>query len=84
MNTITFSHSEAPATAERVTREANLIARNLECLGAETAAAATADHIRKFWAPLLRSTVIEQARAHRDRFSVIARDAIARLEPNAD
>ena len=67
------------ATAEHVTREVNMIARNLECIGAE-AAAATADHIRRFWAPLLRSTLFEQAGSHADRFSPIARDAIALLQ----
>jgi hypothetical protein len=76
----TFSDSAAPATAEQVTRDANLIARNLECLGATDAATATADHIRKFWAPLLRSTLLVQARAHGDRFSPIVSDAIALLE----
>ena len=80
----TSSDSEAPATAEHVTRESNLIARNLEALGAEAAAAATADHIRWFWAPLLRLTLLEQADAHRDRFSPIACDAIARLRRDAD
>jgi hypothetical protein len=80
----TFTDSEAPATAEHVTREFNLIARNLECLGAEAAAAATADHIRRFWAPRLRLTLLEQANAHRDRFSPIACEAIAKLRRRAD
>jgi hypothetical protein len=75
----TFADSAAPATADQVTRDANLIARNLACLGAD-AAAATADHIRRFWAPPLRSTLFEQARSHADRFSPIARDAIALLQ----
>ena len=46
--------------------------------------AATADHIRWFGAPLLRLTLLEQADAHRDRFSPIACDAIARLRRDAD
>ena len=50
----------------------------------EAAAAATADHLRRFWAPLLRLTLLEQADAHRDRFSPIACDAIARLRRDAD
>jgi formate dehydrogenase subunit delta len=83
MNTI-FTDSDAPATAEHVTRESNLIARNLASLGAQAAGAATADHIRRFWAPLLRRTLLEQADAHRDRFSPIASEAIARLRRDAD
>jgi hypothetical protein len=76
---VRFGDGTAPATAEQVTRDANLIARNLECLGAKSAAAATADHIRKFWAPLLRATLFEQAHAHPERFSPITGEAILLL-----
>jgi hypothetical protein len=75
--------SAAPATADQVTRDANLIARNLECLGTRRAAAATADHIEKFWAPLLRATLFEQARSHPERFSPIAGEAIVLLQGDA-
>lgn len=75
-----FSDSKAPETARHVTRECNLIARNLACMGDKPAAAATADHIRRFWAPQLRSTLLEQGGAHPDRFCPIASDAIAVLE----
>lgn len=78
-----YRDSAAPATADQVTRDANLIARNLECLGARTAAAATADHIAKFWAPLLRATLFEQARSHPERFSAIAGEAIQLLQGDA-
>lgn len=64
------------ATAQHVTREVNLIARQFECLGADRAAAATADHIRKYWAPLLRSILLAEARGHAERLSPIAREAI--------
>lgn len=77
--TCRFDERRAPATAERVTREANLIARNLACHGDETAAAETADHVGRFWAPLLRATLLEQARAHPERFSPVAKRAIAIL-----
>jgi hypothetical protein len=66
-------------TAQRVTREINLIARQFECLGAERAAQATADHIRKFWAPLLKTTLLSEANSHRDRFSPAASQAIQLL-----
>ena len=77
--TAKFSDSTAPATADQVTRDANLIARNLACHGAGQAAAETAEHIRRFWAPRLRSTLLEQARAHPERFSPITCEAIAAL-----
>jgi formate dehydrogenase subunit delta len=68
-------------TAERVVREANLIARNFECLGRERAGTATAEHIARFWAPLLKDTLFSEAEAHHDRFSPIALDAIVSLRP---
>ena len=67
-------------TAHRVTREINLIARNLECLGNERASEATADHVRRFWAPLLKAELASAFGAHPNRFSPIARQAIAALE----
>ena len=67
------------AVGPRVSRGANLIARNLECLGAKAAAEATADHIRTFWAPQLRATLLAQAQANSQMFSPIAREAIAML-----
>ena len=71
---------DSTATAARVTREANLIARNLACHGAATAASETADHIRRFWAPQLRTALFEQVRAHPDRFLPIACEAIGLLQ----
>lgn len=67
------------AIGQRVSQGANLIARNLECLGAKAAAEATADHIRRFWAPQLRLTLLAQAQANSQTFSPIAREAIAML-----
>ena len=67
------------ATADHVTREANLIARQFECLGADRAADATADHIRRFWAPLLKSRLVVEGRDHAERLSPIARHALAKL-----
>ena len=67
-------------TAQRVTREANLIARQFECLGEEAASAATVDHVRRFWAPLLKAELRSVARTHPELFSPIAREAICALE----
>ena len=67
-------------TGDRVTREINLIARNLACLGDEKASAATADHVRRFWAPLLRAELRSVFGAQPDQFSPIAQQAIAALE----
>jgi formate dehydrogenase subunit delta len=66
-------------TAKHVTREINLIARNFECLGHALASLATAEHIRRFWAPLLKAELATAAAAHPDRFSPIALDAILAL-----
>ena len=66
-------------TAEHVTREINLIARNFECLGDKEASAATADHVRRFWAPLLRAELQSVFDTHPERFSAIARNAIVAL-----
>jgi len=79
----TFDDSGAAATAAHVTYEANQIARNFACLGRSAAVTATAEHIRQFWAPYLRSVARRQARAHRERFSPIAADAIAMLDRSA-
>jgi formate dehydrogenase subunit delta len=75
-----YIDSIAPATADQVTRDANLIARNLACHGARIAAAEVADHIGRFWAPLLRTTLLEQVRAHPERFTPITVDAVAILQ----
>jgi hypothetical protein len=66
-------------TEQRVTREANLIARQFERLGAEPAAQATAHHINTFWAPLLKSSLLGEARKHADHFSPIAKRAVCIL-----
>ena len=66
---------------KRVVREANLISREFACLGAQRAAEATAAHIRTFWAPLLRTALVGEARAHSELFSPIARHAVDLLEP---
>jgi hypothetical protein len=66
-------------TAKRVVREANLIARQFHHLGTELAARATAQHMRRFWAPLLRTVLLNELREHGDRFSPAARQAAGLL-----
>ena len=45
------------STLENLIRMANQIARNFEAQGQEAAVTATAEHIRKFWAPRMRAAV---------------------------
>lgn len=73
------SEANMAITGDHVTHEINQIARNFECLGEETAASATADHVELFWAPLLKEALAGQARTHPDAFSPIANKAIALL-----
>lgn len=71
-------------TTDRVRREINLIARNFECLGDSKASAATADHVLRFWAPLLKAALKSAFRAQPEQFSPIARQAIVALELQSD
>jgi formate dehydrogenase subunit delta len=67
------------ATGEHVVYKANQIARNLAYMGRRKAAAATADHLRKFWAPYLRSVLLDEYSANQNAFSPTARQAILLL-----
>lgn len=69
-------------TTNRVTRDINQIARNFACLGDESASLATADHVRRFWAPLLKAELASAFGSQPERFSPIARRAI-KLLPHA-
>ncbi len=44
-------------TSEKLVRMANEIARNLKSQGDETAIAATAEHLTRFWTPGMRKTI---------------------------
>lgn len=68
------------ATAPHVVYKANQIARNLAYMGSRNAAAATADHMRKCWAPYLRSVLLDEYSANRNAFSPTARQAILLLK----
>lgn len=68
------------STLENLIRMANQIARNLETQGPEAAAAATADHIRKFWAPRMRAAVQDHIEREVGRgLSEIALQAFRRI-----
>lgn len=57
-------------------RMINQIAANLAARGKEVAVAETAEHIRMFWDPAMRSTILT---TDRSALSEIARDAVERL-----
>jgi formate dehydrogenase subunit delta len=65
--------------AEKLAMMANQIARNLAVQGEATAAAATADHIRRFWDPRMRAAIIAHAEAG-GALDPVAREAVAMLE----
>jgi len=67
------------ATAEHVLYQTNQIARNFSVLGRSAAAAATADHIRTFWAPYLHWVLLREFERRKEQFSPIAQDAVASL-----
>jgi formate dehydrogenase subunit delta len=70
------------ATAERVLYQTNQIARNFAVLGPEAAAAATADHIRTFWAPYLRWVLMREFDRRTHAFSQTAQAAVGLLRDN--
>jgi formate dehydrogenase subunit delta len=67
------------ATGEHVVYKANQIARDLAYMGERKAAAATADHLRRFWAPYLRSVLLDECSANQNALSPIARQAVLLL-----
>jgi formate dehydrogenase subunit delta len=73
--------AEAPitATGRHVTYEINQIGRNFGSLGQHAAAEATADHVARFWAPLLRQALREEARLRPASLSPIASEATTLL-----
>jgi formate dehydrogenase subunit delta len=67
---------------EKLVRMANDIARNLAVQG-ETAVAATADHITRFWDPRMRAAIIAHAAAGGEGLIPPARDAVRLLKAPA-
>ena len=60
----------------RLTYMANQIARNFAVRGDEAAAAATADHLGKFWDPRMKAAILA---SDQSGLSPIARAAVAQL-----
>ena len=66
--------------ASRLRQMADQIARNFAVRGEEPAAAATAEHIKRFWDPRMRAAILADDRA---ALSPIARRALDLLEAQA-
>lgn len=64
------------STLDRLIYMANQIARNFAMQGDEAAAAATADHIVKYWDPRMKAMILAYPG---DALEPIARMALARL-----
>ncbi len=66
-------------TADKLVRMANQIARNLRTLPGDQPSVATADHLRSFWTPGMRATLVAHLDAGGQGLDPIARDAVVRL-----
>jgi formate dehydrogenase subunit delta len=58
---------------------ANQIARFFESQGQEKAVAGTADHLKKFWDPRMRSQIVAHVKAEGSGLDPVAREAIEQL-----
>jgi formate dehydrogenase subunit delta len=67
-------------TLEKLVYMANQIAREFGFQQPETAAEATADHLRKFWDPRMRALLLDHARHSEGGLSEIARTAASLLD----
>ena len=66
-------------TQARLITMANQIARNFEALGHDNAAAATADHLVKFWDPRMKAQIVALAAQRGGELGPITRAAVAQL-----
>ena len=66
-------------TSQRLVYMANQIARNFAAQGEDAAIAATADHIRLFWDPRMKSKAFELLGEPDCGFSHTARAALSKL-----
>lgn len=64
---------------DKLIRMANEIARNLRSQPGDQAVAATADHIRSFWTPGMRASLIAHARSGGEGLDPIASQALQAL-----
>ena len=67
-------------SADKLAMMANQIARNLAVQGDEAAVAGTADHIRRFWDPRMRASILAYL-ADGGVLEPIAAAAVRRLAP---
>ena len=65
--------------ADKLIRMANQIALNMAAQGEAQAAAATADHIRRFWDPRMKTAILAYAAEDGSALSPIARAAVAEI-----
>jgi formate dehydrogenase subunit delta len=67
---------------DKLIRMANEIARNLRTQPGDQAVAATAEHIRSFWTPGMRASLIAHAKVGGDGLDPIALRAMEALGTN--
>lgn len=68
---------------ERLVYMLNQIARNFDAIGHDAASAATADHVRSFWDPRMKSRIYTLAAARPSALSPAAAAALTILERGA-
>lgn len=66
---------------DKLIRMANEIARNLRTQPGDQAVAATAEHIKSFWTPGMRSSLSAHVAAGAEGLDRIAVDAVRQLAP---
>jgi len=64
---------------EKLVRMANEIARNLRTLPGDEPSTATAEHVRSFWTPGMRASIIAHGEAGGAGLDPIAREAVQLL-----
>ncbi|HEX7753247.1 MAG TPA: formate dehydrogenase subunit delta [Novosphingobium sp.] len=74
-----MSEDGVMSTQDRLIYMANQIARNLEVEGPERATAMVAEHIRAFWDPAMRQSIVALAAARPEALSPIAAAAVGRI-----
>jgi formate dehydrogenase subunit delta len=67
---------------DKLIRMANEIARNLRSQPGDQAVAATAEHIKSFWTPGMRASLIAHAQARGEGLDPIAVQALRLLSPD--
>jgi formate dehydrogenase subunit delta len=70
-------------SAQKLVRMANEIARNMRTMGGDQAAVATANHLKSFWTPSMRASIVAHLDAGGEGLDPIARDAAQRLRTTA-